>query len=234
MVEQGFKNVIRSRKSVRAFTSDPVSRDTIEGLLALARTAPSGANLQPGNFIVLGGSALDSFKHGLKTIIESGEEESAQYSYFPEPMPKHLRNRQVKLGAEVYAALGIDRKDHAEREKQFMRNYQFFDAPVGIIATIDSRMGSGCFMDFGMVLQTLFLGICEQGLGGCGIGAFANYGPAISRLLDFDQHEIVVCGIAIGHEDPNAAINKFRSQRLPVDKFSRFEGWQDFPYWITT
>lgn len=220
-----FARLARDRRSVRAFTSDDVPLESVRDILAIARTAPSGANLQPGKFIVLAGEPLDDFRNGLSTVIENGLEPSEQYSYFPEPMPKYLRQRQVRLGADLYEALGIDRKDPNARQQYFLRNYRFFDAPMGIIATIDRRMGKGCYMDFGMMLQTLFLAARAEGLATCGIGALAEYGPFIAERLELDEHDIVVCGIALGYEDVEAPVNRLRTDRLDVDQFSRFEGW---------
>lgn len=227
MNELDFERVIRDRKATRAFTERPVSRAIVEQVLALARTAPSGANLQPGGFVVLTGSALTKFTDRLCATIEDGAEETEQYSYFPRPMPKYLLQRQVKLASSLYAALGIDRRNEAERRRQFMKNFRFFDAPVGIVATIDGRMGSGCFMDFGMAIQTLFLAATAHGLATCGIGALAKYGPVVSELLGLDEHEITVCGIAMGFADDRAPANGFRSERIPVSQFARFEGWPD-------
>ncbi len=227
MIEPDFERVIRTRRSVRAYMDKPVSRETVERLLALARTAPSGANLQPGSFVVLTGAALTRFSERLCRAIEAGAEETAQYSYFPEPMPKHLKQRQVKLGAQLYEALGIDRKDEAARRHNFMRNYRFFDAPVGMVATIDRRMGSGCFMDFGMAIQTLLLAATAHGLASCGIGALAKYGPIVAELLGLDDHDLVVCGISLGYSDQNAPANQVRSERMAVSDFARFEGWSE-------
>ncbi|RPJ53301.1 MAG: 4Fe-4S dicluster domain-containing protein [Methanobacteriota archaeon] len=44
---------IKSRRSVRHYTSDPVDRETIEEILDIARYAPSGMNLQPVQWLVV-------------------------------------------------------------------------------------------------------------------------------------------------------------------------------------
>lgn len=227
MNEAEFDKLVFGRRSVRAFTNTPVSRATIEKVLAAARTAPSGANLQPGSFVVLTGDALARFSDTLCGAIDGGLEVTDQYSYFPDPMPKYLRQRQVKVGAALYDSLGIDRKDESARHTQFLKNYQFFGAPVGIVATIDRRMGKGCFMDFGMMLQTVFLAARAHGLACCGIGALAHFGPFIEEYLTLDGHDMVVCGIALGVEDTSAPVNTLRTERLSVDQFVRFDGWSD-------
>ena len=227
IADPAFAAVARARKSVRGFKPDPVPLALVEKILEIARTAPSGANLQPGGFVVLSGKALRRFSRTLCAAIEDGLEPVEAYSYFPEPMPKTLRERQVRTGAGLYAALGIDRKDAAARRRQFMRNYRFFDAPVGMVATIDERMGKGCFMDFGMMLQTLLLAAQAEGLASCGIGAMASYSPFIAQQLNLDPHEMVICGVALGYEDLDAPANTHRTDRIPVDQFARFEGWSE-------
>ncbi len=222
-----FHVLARDRRSVRGFKADAVPLALVRKILETARRAPSGANLQPGGFVALYGEALRRFSHTLRAAIDNGLIPSEEYSYFPKPMPKHLRERQVKVGAGLYAALGIDRKDADARHRQFMRNYRFFDAPVGIVATIDRRMGKGCFMDFGMTLQTLLLAARAEGLASCGIGALAMYGPYIAGQLNLDAHDMVVCGIALGYEDPDAPENTFQTDRIAVDQFARFEGWPE-------
>lgn len=220
-----FESLARDRKSVRGYKADPVPQAIVQRILESARTAPSGANLQPGRFVALTGQPLRNFCDTLRATIDDGMTAVEAYSYFPEPMPKHLRQRQVKVGADLYAALGIDRKDADARRRQFMRNFRFFDAPVGIIATIDARMGKGCFMDFGMMLQTLLLAAQAEGLASCGIGAMSMYGPFIAEQLSFDEHDMVVCGVALGYEDTEAPVNKFRTDRMSLEQYARFEGW---------
>jgi nitroreductase len=216
----------RARRSVRAYTSGPVTFSVVRKILESARTAPSGANLQPGQFIVLTGTVLHGFCYDLCAAIEGGLPPSESYSYFPDPMPRHLVKRQVEVGARLYAALRVDRADKAGRHAQFIKNYRFFDAPVGIIVTIDRTMGSGCFMDMGMALQNLFLAAHAEGLASCGIGAMANYGSFIAERLGIGDDRVVICGIALGYADWEAAVNNIKMDRLPVEDYVRFDGWE--------
>jgi len=47
--------LLKGRRSIRTYKDDPVSRETIEKLLDMARYAPSGTNRQPVNWAVLSG-----------------------------------------------------------------------------------------------------------------------------------------------------------------------------------
>ncbi|TPE51629.1 nitroreductase [Amaricoccus solimangrovi] len=220
-----FGSLMRRRRSVRAYLDRPVARESIEEILRLARMAPSGANLQPGTFHVLTGAPLGDLVARLDAALAEGLPETAEYSYFPEPMPAPLRARQRAAGYALYRALGIGRRDVEGRRRQFRRNYAFFGAPVGIVVTIDRNMGKGCFMDLGMSLMALLLAAEARGLGATGIGALANYAPTVHRFLDLPEEEMVVCGVALGWPDPGAAENAVRTEREDLPAYASFRGF---------
>lgn len=224
-MEKDFAALMRRRRSVRAFLPTPIERAVVEDLCRTARMAPSGANLQPGHFHALAGSALGDLVAGLGAALAAGVAPTAEYSYFPDPLPAALKARQRAAGYALYRALGIERRDVAGRRRQFARNYAFFGAPVGIVVTIDRAMGKGCFMDLGMSLMALLLAAEAGGLGAAGIGALASYGPEVHRLLGLPEEEMVVCGVALGWPDPAAPENAVRTEREPLGTFTSFRGF---------
>ncbi len=224
-MQRNFSELMRKRRSVRAYLDRPVPRATVEEICRLARSAPSGANLQPGHFHVLAGGALADLVAGLQAAIDAGAPQAREYSYFPEPMPPGLKARQRAAGYALYQALGIERRDLDGRRRQFRRNYDFFGAPVGVVVTIDRTMGKGCFMDLGMSLMGFLLAAEAHGLGATGIGALANYGPEAHRLLALPRDQMVVCGLALGWPDPDAPENRFRTERADLAEFTSFRGF---------
>ena len=68
-------------------------------------------------------------------------------------------------------------------------------------------------MDLGMAIQSFLLAFEDQCLGATGMGALANYGAVVHRVLDLSKDELVVCGIAVGGPDPDASANQFRTER---------------------
>ncbi len=222
-----FAELIKNRRSTRAYTQDRVGRSVVERICTAARMAPSGANLQPGAFHVLTGTALAALVEDLKSASADGTPIDLEYSYFPNPMSAALKARQRAAGYALYSALGIGRRDLDARRAQFDRNYEFFGAPVGIIVTIDRNMGKGCFMDLGMAMMGFLLAAESEGLGATGIGAIANYGPIVHQHLGLTDGEMVVCGIALGHPDPGAAVNQFRTDRAALDEFTSFRGFEE-------
>lgn len=224
-MDQDFASLMRRRRSIRAYRDLPVARALIEDICRLARMAPSGANLQPGRFHVLTGAPLRGLIADLDAAIAGGAPAVEEYSYFPDPMPPALKARRQAAGYALYRALGIDRRDVAGRRRQFRRNYAFFGAPVGVVVTIDRGMGKGCFMDLGMSLMALLLAAEDRGLGATGIGALANYGPEVHRILDLPAEEMVVCGIALGWPDSEAPENSVRTEREDLPAFASFRGF---------
>lgn len=220
-----FSDLMRARFSTRRFKPTAPSRDDLEVLFETARMAPSGANIQPGKLYVLNGAAKARLADGLSEAFLSGDKGCEEYSYFPSPMPAHLKERQHETGWALYGSLGIERRDIAVRRNQHLKNYRFFDAPIGVIVTIDRAMGSGCYMDLGMFLQSLMLAIKARGLDSCAIGALSPYHHIIREHVPVPDEEIVVCGLAIGYGDEQAPENNFRTGRAQIQDFTDFSGF---------
>jgi nitroreductase len=223
----GFAKLAATRRSIRAFRPDPLPRALIEALLTTARTAPSGANLQPGRFTVLAGAPLEALKTALVAASLSGRPPVSEYGWFPDPMPDGLKARQRATGYALYQALCIKRRDLAARANQFRANFQFFDAPVGIVVTLDRSFGPGGFLDLGMCLQTLLLAAEDAGLAACGIGALANHADVIHEKLGLPASEMVICGVALGVPDLDAPVNTYRTTRAKLAAFTEFRGFDD-------
>jgi nitroreductase len=209
------------RTSTRRFTDRPVPDEWIAQMLQEARRAPSGANLQPGEFIRIDGAARQKLSDRLVETYRSGAPQSEDYSYFPVPMPMTLRRRQVAAAQALYGALGAARDDQEARHAQFERNFRFFDAPVALVITIDARMGSGCYMDLGMCLYGFMLAAAVRGLGSCAIGALASYPGVVREVLALDTGQSIVCGLSIGWADPEAPENTVRTVRRDVSDYLR-------------
>ncbi|KHQ53322.1 MULTISPECIES: nitroreductase [Mameliella] len=225
MTGAGGQHLLSGRRSVRGFLPDPVPRQDVERILTVARTAPSGANLQPGRFHALTGGPLADLSQALVAAAESGRPPVAEYSYFPQPMPPDLKAKQRAAGYALYSALGIGRRDIAARKAQFNENYRFFSAPVGIVVTIRPDMGKGCFMDLGMSMMALMIAASDLGYATCGIGALANHADIAHAQLGLGEDEMVVCGMALGRADPEAPVNGVRTERDALSVFATLRGF---------
>ncbi len=216
-----FGRLATQRRSIRAYQAKPVADSLLREVLTLARQAPSGANLQPGSFISVAGLARERLMADLTQGWRSGAQEPEDYSYFPTPLPMTLRRRQVAAAKALYGSIGIAQEDRAGRDQQFEQNFRFFDAPVALVATINGDFGSGGYMDFGMMLYGLMLAAQSQGLATCAIGAMASYPGLIRRSLGLDDNTKIVCGIALGYADADAAVNQTVTDRCTLDQYFR-------------
>lgn len=219
--EDRFAYLSAQRSSVRAFQATPVADSVLHELLALARQAPSGANLQPGSFVAVRGDARQRLTEDLIQAWREGRQEPEDYDYFPRPMPLALKRRQVASAQALYGALEVARDDRQGRERQFERNFRFFDAPVALVVTIDRDFGSGGYMDLGMALYGFMLAAQSRGLASCAIGALASYPDLIRRSLGLDERCAIVCGLALGYADPQAPVNRTRTTRCALDEYFR-------------
>lgn len=219
-----FPHLSSQRRSVRAYSAQPVPEHLLLQVLRTARQAPSGANLQPGSFIAVQGEARARLSDDLIAAFKVGQQEVEDYAYFPKPMPGVLRRRQVAAARALYGALGIGREDRAARDGQFERNFRFFEAPVALVVTIGRDFGSGGYMDLGMALYGLMLAAQSCGLSTCAIGALASYPGLVRRHLSLEPDSTIVCGMALGYANPLAPVNQTVTERCELDDFFRVVG----------
>jgi nitroreductase len=218
---------ITSRHSVRAFLDQPVSRETIEHLLDLARYAPSGTNTQPWHVYVLGGAIKRDLSAAiLADYANNDERDEREYEYYPTDWYEPYLARRRACGWGLYGSLGIERGDKERMQAQRARNYIFFDAPVGLLFSIERRLNTGSWMDLGMFIQNVMLAARGEGLHTCPQAAFANYHNIIRRHVPIPDDEIVVCGMAVGYRDPEAPENVWRTDREPVTGFTQWFGFR--------
>jgi nitroreductase len=216
---------ITSRRSIRAYLPTPVPRQTIEEILAVAARAPSGTNTQPWKVHVLTGAARQRLSDRICAAHDDPAQRSQhteEYAYYPTEWRSPYVDRRRKVGWDLYSLLGIAKTDKARMHAQHARNYAFFDAPVGLIFTIDRVMQQGSWLDYGMFLQSIMVAARGRGLDTCPQAAFTQFHRIISEELQLPPEEMVVCGMALGHADPKAIENTLVTEREPVAGFARF------------
>jgi nitroreductase len=214
---------ITSRRSVRAFLPTPVADETVKDILRVAARAPSGTNMQPWKVYVLTGDKKDALTQAiLGSGVRPEKIEWDEYRYYPEQFFEPYLTRRRTVGFALYNLLDIGRREVDRMRAQHDRNFTFFDAPVGLIFTIDRRLNVGSWLDHGMFLQNVMIAARGRGLHTCPQAAFAPYHRQIRPLLGIPDEEMVVCGMALGHEDESKPENALRSERVPVEEFVSF------------
>ncbi|MFN3860221.1 MAG: nitroreductase [Roseateles sp.] len=216
---------IKTRHSMRAFLPTPVSRQTIEEILEVASWAPSGTNTQPWQVHVLTGAALKRISGRIQAAYLDPAQNAAhkeEYAYYPLEWRSPYIDRRRKVGWDLYGLLDIAKTDKARMQHQHARNFIFFDAPVGLFFTIDRVMQQGSWLDYGMFLQNIMIAARARGLHTCPQAAFTQFHRLIAEELQLSDEQMLVCGMSLGHADPDAVENRLVTERAPVAEFARF------------
>ncbi|MES2842865.1 MAG: nitroreductase [Pseudomonadota bacterium] len=218
---------ITSRMSARAFLPRPVSRATIEHLLQVASRAPSGTNTQPWKVYVLQGKSRDVLSDkvcaahdALRADPSLAAEYREEYDYYPEKWVSPYIDRRRENGWSLYGLLGITKGDKDKMHAQHQRNYRFFDAPVGLMFTLDRVMGRGSLVDYGMFLQNIMVAARGHGLHTCPQAAWNGFAKIILPHIGAGDSEMLVCGMALGYADPSDKVNGFHTPRETVESFT--------------
>ena len=218
---------IASRRSVRAFRSKPVARADIEAILEVASRAPSGANLQPWRVYVLQGERLAGLVQQVCAAHDAVREHPERaadfqeaFAYYPREWISPFIDRRRENGWGLYGLLGIAKGDKEAMHLQHQRNFRFFDAPVGLMFTMNKVLERGSLIDYGMFLQNIMLAARARGLDTCPQAAWNGYARLVLPWIGAADEEILVCGMALGYADETARVNEFNTPREPVGTFT--------------
>jgi nitroreductase len=170
---------VRRRRMVRAFTADPVAPAVVEGLIDLARRAPSAGNSQ-----------------GLAYLVLEGRDTAAYWDVsLPEPKRAAfgwpgLVDAPVLILVLVRPSAWVER--YAEADK----------AAAGLGGSAEAWPVPYWWVDAGMASEHLLLGAVEAGLGACFFGPFGHEDGLLATLGVPDGWRLVGT-VALGHPAPD-------------------------------
>jgi nitroreductase len=221
---------IASRFSCRAFLRErAVPREAIEEILAVASRAPSGTNTQPWKAYVLQGASRDSLADKVCAAHDAlyadpslAEQYREEYDYYPTKWVSPYIDRRRENGWSLYGLLGIAKGEKDKMHAQHQRNFRFFDAPVGLMFTMDRILGRGSLMDYGMFLQNVMVAGRARGLHTCPQAAWNGFAKIILPHIGAGEGEMLVCGMSLGYADLQAPVNRFHTPREPASAFTHW------------
>ena len=229
-----YLDVLKNRRSIRAFASKPVAQTIIDEILMEALESPSSSNTQPYKLAVatgetcksLGRKLSDKYKKSiaiqkkplsLKAVsaVVGGALPDGDFKPILGKYPSVFQERRVQTGKGLYEVLGIERHDKEARDEQMARNFIFFDAPVAIFAFIHPGMTHTALLDLGIMLQSLMLSATNKGLGTCAQGALGIWRSPIEKHFKIPKHYKLVCGVALGYPE-DTEVNEYRPEKLSL------------------
>ena len=227
MTSSAVDAAITSRMSVRAFTPQAVAREDIAEILRVASRAPSGTNTQPWKVYVLQGASRDilvakacAAHDAIRADPQLASQYAEEYDYYPQKWVSPYIDRRRENGWGLYGLLGIGKADKDKMHTQHQRNFRFFDAPVGLMFTLDRVMGRGSLVDYGMFMQNIMVAARGRGLHTCPQAAWNGFSSIILPHIGAGPDEMLVCGMSLGYADTSEMVNTFHTPRVPVADFT--------------
>ncbi|GGA34158.1 nitroreductase [Neptunicoccus cionae] len=217
---------MQGRRSIRGFKKEPVKRELLEEIIALANRAPSSMNTQPWYFHVLTGEPLEAVRQGnsermlggvppVREIVDHGAYEGVH------------RDRQVEIAVQLFEAMGIERNDKEKRQDWVMRGFRQFDAPVSVVVCLDRDLVDGTIahFDLGAVTYGLVLAAWSKGLGSVINGQGIMQSPVVREHAGIPDDQVIMTCVALGWPDESFDANSVVSRRRPVENMARFVGF---------
>ncbi len=226
---QAVDHAITTRMSARAFSQRPVPRELVQEILEVARRSPSGTNTQPWKVYVLQGQSRDQLvdkvcqaHDAVRANPELASLYREAYDYYPTEWVSPYIDRRRENGWSLYGLLGIGKGDKDKMHAQHQRNYRFFDAPVGLMFTLDRVMGRGSLLDYGMFLQNIMVAARARGLHTCAQAAWNGFATLILPHIGASEKEMLVCGMSLGWADDTDPVNTLVTPRESVESFTQW------------
>ncbi len=194
-----FEDVVKKRRMVRHFTSEPVAPEVVERLVQLARHAPSAGFTQGQSFVIV---TRPETRAAIAKLC--GEE-----SY-------------VEKGFDPFISEAPVLVIPCTSETAYHRRYQEADKVQGDGSEIEWPVPYW-FMDVGCAVMVLLLAVVDEGL----VAAFAGAHDltALRELLGIPPQVTPVGVIAIGHGAQDQPSPSLRRGRTPDSVYIHKEGW---------
>ena len=216
------ERVLDDRFSCRGFLPDRVPDDVFEQIFTMSQRTPSWCNSQAWQVELVSGEARDEFAEFLGDWVAS----KPMKSDFPTPERYDgvYGDRRRASGYGLYNALGIAREDKDARTTQMLENFRFFGAPHVAIITSDAGLGVYGAVDCGAYVATMVTSAASLGVATCAQAALALYSDGVREYLELPDDRLVVCGVAIGYQDPDHPANSFRTERESLANVVNYRG----------
>ena len=216
-------DLIRERRSKRGFVDRAVPLDVVKDILSVAKYAPSSSNTQPWRCYVVTGEARERVTKAAVAEVRANHDKLAPvYPFFPQPLHEPYSTRFNTFRGQLGDAQGVHRSDKVGRMCDVERQFLFFDAPVGIIFTMDRRLEWASFLCYGCFLQNVMLAAKGRGLDTCPQQIWSLQHHVLRAELGIPADEMVIAGMSMGWADNDLPENRMTLQKHEVESFASF------------
>ncbi|MEU8827553.1 nitroreductase [Streptomyces sp. NPDC048636] len=214
------EQLIRGRRTTRAFLPDPVPEKTLQDIFTLAGAAPSSSNSQPWLVEVASGGTRDRLS---KALLAAKEKNAFTFDYpYSDDMYSGNNDRWRRdMGARMYTSLGIARDDHEAREVIIRDNLRFFGAPHVALLFMPPNAEERMANDTGIYAQTLMLAMASHGVASCPQASLGFFCDTLRETLGVSDNKLIF-GISFGYADESSPRNQARMPRAELAETTRF------------
>jgi len=218
---------IRTRKSIRDFTADPVPQHILRKIIEVAARAPSAENSQPWEFTIVAGDILDTIR---KANIEKLKSRALPHpDLAAEGLPRDsvYRRRQIEIAKQLFGLMDIPREDLEKRDRWMELGFRYFNAPAVIIISVDRSLSyPRPIFDIGSATQNICLAALNYGLGTCIANQGITYPEVLHEFAKIPESKRIVISIAIGYPNWDFPANKVVSEREPMENITTWIGFE--------
>lgn len=216
---------IRTRKSIRAFKPDPVSKEMLCEILEIAIRSPSSGNSQPWDMVVASGEVLKRIGEGNVIRYNAGIKAKFEVPW-REPLGL-FRERHVALGAELYRLMEIGREDREKRLQWVQWGLRYFGAPAVIFLTVDNSIDMAfAGFNLGLLAQSICLSALARGLGTCIQLQGVSYPEVVRENIGIPDSRVIFVSIAIGYPEWSHPANAIVTPREPLGGVATWRGFE--------
>ena len=221
---------IHQRKGIRAFKPDHVPRSVLGQIMESALRAPSWANTQPWEFAIVTGEKLEAIREAYVQKVQDAPNPDLGW---PREYPESYDNRRRALGKTVFEIEGISRGDLEKGQWWQVRGLRLFEAPAAIYLYTDrlfylqgDALNAWPIFDCGLVAGNIMLLATQYGLGTIPQMQAVSHPDILRKVLGLPDSKLMVVGMAIGYPNWDDPINRFRSEREPLDNVAKWYGFE--------
>lgn len=222
-----YETLVATRRSTRGFTNEPVPKELMREIIAIAKRAPSSMNTQPWNFHAITGEPLERIRRGNTERMLAGASVDREIRMSGHGYQGVHRDRQKEIAVQLFDAMGIAWDDKARRQDWVMRGFRQFDAPVSVVITIDRELADDtvAHFDCGAATYGLVLAATAKGLGCVINGQGIMQSSVVREHGNIPEDEVIMTCVAMGWPDHAFDANHVVSRRAPDDDDVSFVGF---------